>query len=224
MKHSRLFLAAIVLVLSAQLVSAQDLSRYRAYALDSSLDSVLAASEARATDVKVVYERPSIIQALEWRAPYASSGSELVDPVRRIMFSFCDNSLYQVLVSYDPERTDGLSNSEIIDSLTAAYGTPVVGSARNRPLDAAPDTVVLAQWDSARSSLTLMRGVYAPEFQLLLTSKALSTRARSAIREATRLEVADAPRRELEQRKKQAADANAARDRIRAANKAAFRP
>jgi hypothetical protein len=224
MNHSRLFLAAIALVLSAQLVSAQDLSRYRAYALDSSLDSVLAASETRAADVTMVYERPLTIQALEWRAPYTSSGSELVDPVRRIVFSFCDNSLYQVLVSYDPERTDGLSNRDIIDALTVAYGTPVLGSARQRPLDAAPDTVVLAQWDSARSSLTLMRGVYAPEFQLMLTSKASSTRARSAIHEAARLEVADAPRRELEQRNKEAVDATAARDKNRAANKAAFRP
>jgi len=140
------------------------------------------------------------------------------------VFSFCDNALYQVVVNYDPDLTDGLSNSDIIDSLTAAYGTPVARPARNRPLDAAPDTVVLAQWDSSASSLTLLRGVYAPEFQLMLTSKASSTRARAAIREAGRLEVADAPRRELEQRKKEVADANAARDKIRSTNKAAFRP
>ena len=224
MNTSHVFLLAAGLVLSSQLVAAQDLSSYRAYALDSSLDSVLTASAARAADVKVVYERPSMLQTLEWRAPYGRSGDELVDPVRRIMFSFCDTALYQVLVSYDPDRTDGLSNSDIIDSLTAAYGTPVPSSARNRPLDAAPDTVVLAQWDRPGSSLTLLRGVYTPEFQLLLTSKALSTRARGAIREAARLEVADAPRRELEQRKKDAFDASVARDKIRATNKAAFRP
>ena len=224
MNISRVFSLAAVLVLTAQLVSAQDLSSYRVYDLGSSLDSVLTASAARAADVKVVYERPSMIQVLEWRAPYTRSGTELVDPVRRIMFSFCDDALYQVLVSYDLDRTDGLSNSEIIDSLTAAYGTPSPRSAQNRPLDAAPDTVVLAQWDTAGSSLTLLRGVYSPEFQLMLTSKALSTRARSATREAARLEAADAPRRELEQRKKDKADANVARDKIRATNKAAFRP
>jgi hypothetical protein len=224
MNSARLFLIAVVLVLSSQLVSAQDLSRYRVYALDSSLDSVLAASGARAADTRVVHERPAMIQELEWRAPYARSGNELVDPVRGIIFSFCDDALYQVVVSYDPDRTDGLSNSDIIDSLTGAYGTPVLRSARNRPLDAPPDTVVLAQWDSAGSSLTLLRGVYSAEFQLILTSKALSTRARGARREAARLETADAPRRELEQRKKEAADAAAARDKMLAMNKAAFRP
>ena len=224
MNESRVVALAVVLVLSSQLVSAQDLSRYRAYALHGNLDSVLAASAAPVTDVKLVYERPSLIQLLEWRPAYARAEDELVDPVRGIVFSFCDNALYQVLVSYDTARTDGLSNTDIIDALTAVYGTPLRGAARNRPLDAASDTVVLAQWDSAGSSLTLLRGVYSSEFQLMMTSKALSTRARSAIREGARLELADAPRRELEQRKKEAADADAARDKIRAANKAAFRP
>ena len=224
MDSARLFLVAVVLVLSSQLVSAQDLSRYRVYSLDSSLDSVLAASGARAGDTRVLHERPAKIQELEWRAAYARSGNELVDPVRGIIFSFCDDALYQVLVSYDRDRTDGLSNSDIVDSLTAVYGTPVPGSARNRPLEAPPDTVVLAQWDSAGSSLTLLRGVHSAEFQLILTAKALSTRARGAVREAARLDTADAPRRELEQRKKEAADATAARDKMRATNKAAFRP
>jgi hypothetical protein len=222
--HNRRFAVAAVLVLTTQLVSAQDALRYRAYALDSSVDTVLAATGSRAADIRVRHERPAVIQELEWRAPYAHSGAEPADPVRTIVFSFCDNALYQVLVNYDLSRTDGLSNGDIIDSLTAVYGAPVLASARNRPLDASADTVVLAQWDRAGSSLTLLRGVYSAEFQLMLTAKATSTRARGAIREAARLETADAPRREREQRKQDAADAVAARDKIRTANKAAFRP
>ena len=222
--HNRLFAVAVVLFLSTQLVAAQDASHYRAYALDSSVDAVLAESGSRAADLRVLHERPAMIQELEWRAPYAHSGDELLDPVRSIVFSFCDNALYQLLVTYDTGRTDGLNNSDIVGTLTATYGAPVLASAKNRPLEAAADTVVLAQWDRAGSSLTLLRGVYSSEFQLLLTSKALSTRARGAIREAARLDIADAPRREREQRKKDAADATAARDKVRAANKAAFRP
>ena len=224
MNSARVFFVAVVLVLSSQLVSAQALTGYRAYVLDSSLETVLAASGARAADTKTLHERPAKIQELEWRAPYTRSGNELADPVRGLIFSFCDDALYQVLVSYHPDRTAGLTNGDIVGSLTAVYGTPLAASARNRPLAAPPDTVVLAQWDSAGSSLTLFRGVYAADYQLILTSKTLSTRARGAIREAERLETADAPRRELEQRKKEAVDATAARDRIRANNKAAFRP
>ena len=224
MNSARAFFVAVVLVLSSQLASAQAVPGYRTYVLESSLESVLAASGARVADTRTLHERPAKIQELEWRAPYARSGNELADPVRGLIFSFCDDALYQVLVNYDPDRTDGLTNDDIVGSLTAVYGTPLPGSARNRPLAAPSDTVVLAQWDSAGSSLTLFRGVYSAEFQLILTSKTLSTRARGAIREAERLESADAPRRELEQRKKEAADAAAARDKMRAANKAAFRP
>jgi hypothetical protein len=222
--HKHLFAVAVVLVVSSQLASAQEVSHYRAYALDSSVDAVLAASGARAADIKVLHEQPALIQELEWRAPYSHSTTEPADPVRTTVFSFCDNALYQVLVTYDPSRTDGLSNGDIIDSLTTAYGAPVLGSARNRPLDAPTDTVVLAQWDRAGSSMTLLRGVYSAEFQLMLTSKASGTRARGAIREAARMQVADAPRREREQQKKEAADAIAAREKLRATNKAAFRP
>jgi hypothetical protein len=226
MNTARAFLVAVVLVLTPQIVSAQALTGYRAYVLESSLESVLALSGARATDTRTLHDRPSKIQELEWRAPYtrAVTGTELADPVKGLMFSFCDDALYQVVVTYDPDRTDGLTNADIVNSLTTVYGTPLLASSRNRPLAATPDTVVLAQWDSATSSLTLLRNVYSPEYQLILTSKALSTRARGAIREAARLDTADAPRKELEQRKKAEADAIAARDKMRANNRAAFRP
>lgn len=220
--HNRLFLITSILVLTAQLVSAQDL-QYRGYVLGSSRDAVLAASDARAADVKIVHERPSMIEELDWRAPYQSS-NQILDPVRQIIFSFCDNALYQLRVSYDSSRTEGLSNADIIATLSETYGTPTVRTARSRPLDAAPETVVLAQWDRAGSSLTLLRGVYSAEFQLLLSSKTLSTRARGAIREAERMAIADGPRREQAQRKKDAADAAAAREKLRLANKAAFKP
>ena len=144
--------------------------------------------------------------------------------MRHIVFSFCDDALYQVLVSYDPSRTDGLNNGDVIGALTVAYGIPVPASARNRPLEATADTVVLAQWDRAGSSLTLLRRVYQPDFQLLLTSKVLATRARGAIRAAERLDMAEAPARERDRLKTESEAASAARDKIRATNKAAFRP
>jgi hypothetical protein len=59
---------------------------------------------------------------------------------------------------------------------------------------------------------------------LILTSTRLGTQARSAIREAVRLDAIEAPRREADQRKKDASDATAVRGQRRTANKAAFRP
>ena len=48
--------------------------------------------------------------------------------------------------------------------------------------------------------------------------------ARTAVREAVRLDALEAPRREAAQRKQEAGEASAARDKTRIANKAAFRP
>ena len=215
------------LILGGQPALAQDVSRYRAYALESSLDSVVAASGARRADAKTLHARPALIQQLEWRAPYVDSRNTAADPVREISFTFYNDALYQVIVSYDRDRTEGLTNSDIVESLSAAYGVPTLASARTRmrpPEEAFPDSTVVARWENAESSLTLIRGSYAPEFQLILVSKSLSARARTAIRDAIRLDAVEAPRREAEQRKKDAGEASAAREKTRMINKAAFRP
>jgi hypothetical protein len=227
MNSTRPIVIAVGLILGGRLAFAQDMSRYRAYALESSLDSVVAAIGPRAADAKTLHERPATIQELEWRAPYVDPGDTLADPVREITFTFYDDALYQVIVRYDRDRTDGLTNSDIVESVSTTYGVPVLASARTRTNpsgEAFPDSIVVARWENADSLLTLRRGSYTPEFQLILVSKSLSARARTAVREAVRLDAIEAPRREAAQRKKEAGEASAARDKTRIANKAAFRP
>ena len=86
MQHSRSVIFAIGLTFGFGMsaASAQDLSRYRAYALESNLALVSASSGARPTDVKTLHERPASIQELQWRAPYLGSRDTLVDPVGAI--------------------------------------------------------------------------------------------------------------------------------------------
>jgi hypothetical protein len=131
--------------------------------------------------------------------------------------------LYQVIVSYDRDRTEGLTNRDLVDSLSAAYGPPTK-TRTSAPPEAFPDSIVLARWETAESLLTLTRGSFTPDVQLVLISKQLSGRARIAVREAIRLDAIEAPRREAIQRTKEASEASAARDKTRSANKAAFRP
>lgn len=215
----------VLAVVGAQAAAAQDVSRYRDYVLASSLESVIAESGARATEVRTVHQRPGMIHELEWRAPYVSSERERPDPVRGIAFTFYNEALYQIVVTYDRDRTDGLTGNDVVESLTATYGPPVARPAKSRPASPQPEkSVVLARWENDASSMTLLRDAYSPEFQLILISKALNERAGQAIREAIRLDAIEAPRRELEQRKKDAADASAARDKARTTNKDAFRP
>ena len=90
--------------------------------------------------------------------------------------------------------------------------------------DAAGDVIVVAQWDDAGSLLTLTRGVYTDQFQLVLISKRLNARAADAIKEALRLDTQEAPQHERDQRSQEAADTKIATERARVVNKAAFRP
>jgi len=227
MHRARPLILALGFMLSWQAGSAQDLSTYRVYALGSSIDTVLAAIGTRIEPAKTLHERPALIQHLEWVAPYVLSDSTQADPVRAINFSFYNGALYQVVVTYDRDRTEGLTSTDIIESLSATYGKATLASGKTRialPTGTLADSTVLARWDAAASSLTLVRGAYPPEFQLILISKPLSVRAREAIREGVRLDAIDAPRRQSALLEKEASDATIARDKTRLTNKAAFRP
>lgn len=226
MKRAYGFLVAVSL-LSGPTVFAQDLSRYRDFVLESSVDAVAAASGVRATEAQTLHERPAKIQELQWRAPYVNPASAAADPVHDVAFTFFNDALYQVVVTYNRDRTQGLTNDDIIQSLSASYGAPGLKSAITRtglPVGALLENNVLAQWNTAVSSLTLLRDTYSPEFQLVLSSKALTAQAQSAIRESVRLDALDAPRLEAEQRKKEVEETDAARDKTRSTNKGAFRP
>ena len=223
MNIRRPLVIAAGLLLSGHPAVAQDMSRYRSYVLESSVDSVVAASGARAADTKTLHERPATIQQLEWRAPYVDYRATTADPVREVSFTFYNDALYQVIVSYDRNRTEGLTNTDIIESVSTTYGAPT--TVRTSPPPAGfPDSIVLARWENADSALLLTRGAYTTEVQLFLISKPLSARARIAVRDAIKLDALEAPRREALEREKEAGDARAAHDKARSANKAAFRP
>jgi hypothetical protein len=225
---TRLFVVAVasIVVLSGSRLGAQELSRYRDYALESSVTSVATISLARESETRTLYERPAKIQQLEWRAPYVPSGTEMADPVHDVLFSFCDDQLYQVVVTYDRDRMEGLTTADVLASLSATYGVPGRKAAGPSavPIDLPPDTIVVARWEDAASLVILTRGSYSPQFQLMLISKALNTRARAAIKQALRLDTQEAPQRERDQRKKESADALAASQKARVVNRAAFRP
>ncbi len=148
--------------------------------------------------------------------------------MRTVLFSFADDQLYQIVVTYDRDRTEGLTNDDVIESVSATYGVPPLLQGRTAggvlPAATTTEAAVVARWDDGDSLLTLTRGTYPPEFQLILISKTSNGRARSAIKEALRLETLAAPQRELDLRNKNVADAQVASQKARAANKPAFRP
>jgi hypothetical protein len=148
--------------------------------------------------------------------------------VRDVRFSFYDDKLYEIVVTYDHARTAGLTPDDVIESLSAIYGTPLLssrGTAPNAlPADVSAGTTVVATWGDSATHMTLTQGTYTPNYQLALISKTLDADARTAIKEALRLDKLEAPQRELDRRQKNIADAAASGQKARVINKAAFRP
>lgn len=230
----KLFVFAIMMtvgtLLSAQSGFGEDQLRYREYALGSNLTLVAQTSGTAVTEARTVHERPAKIQNLRWRAPYRPLDAVGADPVRDILFAFVDDALYQIVVTYESTRVEGLTDNDLIDVLSASYGEPalvskgIVARSASPGLELPSETVVVARWDTPASSVTLIRSMFSTGVQLVLTAKPMYAAARTAITEAVRLDTTEGPQRELEARTRHAASAAAEQAKARAQNKAAFRP
>ena len=208
----------------------QELSRYRDAVFGSTVASVAAATRTGPDAVKVVHQRPSLIQELRWRPQYALGrpvGS--VDPAQEVTFRFYEDQLFAITVVYEARLVDGLTNADIIEAVSAVYGTATLTAAASRgpappPAGAINGSTAIASWQSAGYEFTLMRQVYPATFHLIGVSKALEPLARAAETEAARLDKQEAPRREAERAAAEIDRRAAAEDKTRVTNKREFRP
>jgi hypothetical protein len=115
---------------------------------------------------------------MKWRAHHVGSGGTPVDSVQEVLFTFHNDELYRMVVSYDRGRTARLSNDDVVDTFTAIYGVPLVRNARTArnglSADIGPGMTRLAQWEDARWLLTLQHNTYSAQYQFLVVSKALN--------------------------------------------------
>jgi len=228
MTTARTLAATVVaLLLAVQTLYAQDFSRYRNVQLGGTLASVAAASGVAPAEAKLIHQRPALIQELRWRPLYVSGQGAQADPVREIVFSFYNDELSLIVVDYERQRTEGLTDADLIESISATYGQPVLTGRDPRaavvPSEPGAMTVV-ARWADEESSLMLMRGTYPTSLRLVMTSKRLDALARTATREALQQDEQEAPQRELDQEKKRVDDRRISAEKARQANKPAFKP
>lgn len=217
-----------LVILFAQAIDAQEQVRYRDFLLGSDLASVAKLAGTAAAGAKVVHARPALMQDLEWRPRYYSSGaSPATDPVDVMQFRFYDDQLFMVVADYDRRRTEGMSPADMIAAISATYGP--VSQVPSRRLGTPtvaygfPDTP-LAVWGDADYSVTLLRVAYPESFRLVVALTRLENLARTASAEAVRLDADEAPQRELDRQKKEANASAAAQEKAKAENKAQFRP
>jgi hypothetical protein len=216
-------LCLVVLLLTAPLLRAQDLSKYRHFTIGMSLTRVLERTNQKTADVKVVHGRPALMQELTWWPPTLPGVSYQSDTVEQILFSFYNGELYKISVIYNPTSTEGLTTEDMVKSISAKYGQATylalaIDSAKDDRYDVAQKPV--ASWQDAQYSFNLVRSAFSEHLGLVIYSKRVNAEAELATAEAVKLEEREGPQKEAERQKKQMDDLEVARQK----NQKSFRP
>ena len=216
-------LCFVVLLLTAPLLWAQDLSQYRQFTFGMSLTRVLERTDQKMVDVKVIHGRPALVQEVNWWPPNLPGTSFQSDTVEQILFSFYNGELYKIFVTYDRTSTEGLTAEDMVKSISAKYGPatsvkPKVDSATNERYDMRQEPV--ATWEDSQYSFNLVRSSSSGSFELVIYSKRLNAEAEIALAQAVKLEKQEEPQREAERQKKQIGDLEAKQQK----NQKSFRP
>ena len=220
--HSSI-LCLVALLLLTPLLRAQDLSKYRHFTVGMSLTKLLERTDQKMTDVKIIHNRPALIQELTWWPPNVPGTSLRPDSVEQILFSFCNGELYKISVTYDRPSTEGLTEADMVKSISAKYGPATIVAPE---IDAAPNERYnsnqkpVASWEDAQYSFSLVRSSFSDVLGLVVFSKQVNAQAELAIAEAARLDEQEGPKREAERQKKQIDDLEVARQK----NQKSFRP
>ena len=221
---------AVGLVLLTHGVDGQAVSQYRNFELGVNVAAVSALTGQATSDAKTIHQRPALLQDLEWRPSHwrASDTLPSTDPVQQIGFSFYNDRLFRIVVDYDRDRTEGMTDADMTDAISAIYGTPVKrlpGGTRIASQVEAESGSPVARWGNAEHAVVLYRtSSYGEAFRLIVTESNLDGLARKAAIQAMRLDDQDAPRREIARQKKEKDDGRSAAEKARVVNKAIFKP
>jgi len=230
MQTRTLAICAFGLVLLTHGLEGQGPAQYRNFELGSDLAAVSTLAGVDSSGAKMIHQRPAVLQDLEWRPSrwLVGSTSASTDPVEQIVFSFYNDHLFRIVVDYGRERTEGMTDADMIEAISAVYGTPltrVPGAARTASRVEVESGPPVARWGDAEHAVVLYRASgYRQAFRLIMTQPALDDLARKAAIQAVRLDEQEAPRREVARQKKERDDGRAAAEKARIANKGVFRP
>jgi len=193
-------------VLSAPLIYARDLSRFQEFQFGMSLPAVAKQADMQLSEARLILKRPAVIQELDWQRARSAVFSPQVDPVSEVLFSFYNGQLFRMVVSYDRDKTEGLTDEGMVAAISARYGIATRPAGKVILFSSSQvyneSEKVIALWEDSEYSLNLFRSSYQPIFGMLVFSKRLDALAQDATAEAIRLDELEAPQREIEHQQK----------------------
>jgi len=195
-------------LLSIPQVHAQDLSRYRNFSFGMTVADLSKQIDQKPANAAVLHDRPALIQEVTWFPPQPYSSLRPAEPVDEILFSFYNDALYRMLMTYDSSATKGLTDEDMIRVVSAKYGQATRPVAIvNFPMNPSYKTTekVIARWEDSQYSLNLVRS-YGGPFAIVMFTKQQDVQAGISIAESVKLEQQEAPQKEAARAKKDAAD------------------
>lgn len=211
---------------SASAMGAPDLSRYRSFQFGETLPAVAKQAGLELSDVKLIHQRPAVIQELEWPIWLVGGFSPRADPVKSILFSFYNGELFRIVINYDREETEGLTTGDMIEAISARYGTATQPAGAEIAFSSAQvyndSEAVTARWENSQYSFNLYRSTFQPTFGMIAFSKRLDALARAATAEAIRLDAQEAPQREIQRQNKEGETNRESLEKARQVNKLNF--
>ena len=177
----------------------------------------------KTADVKLIHGRPALVQEVTWWPPSLPGISYQSDTVEQILFSFYNGELYKMSVTYDQTATEGLTEQDMVKSISAKYGPATIVAVEIDSAKSDANVVKqtpVASWEDAQYSFNLTRSAFTDHLGLIIYSKRVNAVAELAIAEAVKIEEQEGPNREAERQKKQTDDLEAARQK----NRKIFRP
>jgi hypothetical protein len=191
---------------STPLIYSDGLSRYRDFQFGTTLSEIAERGHLKMSEARTIHQRPAVIQELQWQARSFLGSLSRADSVRNILFSFCNGELFRIVVTYDPDRTEGMTEEDLIEAISEEYGTAARPAAEiilttthlyneGEKLILDRSEEVIARWENSQFAFNLFQYSSQNTFGLVAYSKRLDALAQSAMAEAIRLDEQEAPQR-----------------------------
>ena len=152
--------------------------------------------------------------------------SPQTDPVRTGLFSFYNGELFRIVVNYDRDETEGLTSEDMIEAISAKYGTATKPASTEIAFSSSQvyndSELIIARWET-QYSFNFYRSKYQLTFGMIAFSKKLDALARAATGESDRFDSQTAPQREIQRQQREDERDRESLEKARQENKSNFR-